>query len=176
MFDPGEVDQVYQELHRIAAIHVGRSAGSVTLQATQLVHDAWLRLSDRGWPSRTYFLSLASRTMRMLLVDRARARAAQKRPTSRERMELEDSAEIVASLGSVPLEQMIDLDRALDELKALDERKARVVEMRFFGGLQLEEIAEALEVSVSTAKRDWEFSRTWLFARLGRINEEPSKA
>jgi len=104
----------------------------------------------------------------MLLVDRARARAAQKRPTSLERQELEDSGEIAASLGSVPLEQMIDLDRTLDELAQLDERKARVVEMRFFGGLEFEEIAEALEVSVSTVKRDWEFSRTWLFARLGQ--------
>ncbi|MBM3758866.1 MAG: sigma-70 family RNA polymerase sigma factor [Acidobacteria bacterium] len=125
-------------------------------------------MSDRKWKSRTYFLLLASRTMRMLLVDRARARAAQKRPTSLERQELEDSGEIAASLGSVPLEQMIDLDRTLDELAQLDERKARVVEMRFFGGLEFEEIAEALEVSVSTVKRDWEFSRTWLFARLGQ--------
>jgi RNA polymerase sigma factor (TIGR02999 family) len=130
------------------------------------VHEAWLRLAGHGWKSRTHFLALASRTMRMVLIDAVRARMAQKREGEWERLEWTPGVEMAGAGVSVPVEQIIEIDRALDELALKDERKARVVEMRFFGGLEFPEIAEALEISLSTAKRDWEFSRAWLFGRL----------
>ena len=149
MSQEADVAAVYGELHKIAVIHLSRGGKQPSLQATQLVHEAWLRLAGHGWKSRTHFLALASRTMRMVLIDAVRARMAQKREGEWER-----------------LEWIFEIDRALDELALKDERKARVVEMRFFGGLEFPEIAEALEISLSTAKRDWEFSRAWLFGRL----------
>jgi len=166
MFDASQVEEVYAELRKIAAIHLGRSVKSPSLQATQLVHEAWMRLGDREWRSKTYFLALASRTMRMLLVDSIRARLAQKRPSSHERLELTPDVEFGAHNWNMPVEQIIDLDRALEELAILNERKAQVVEMRFFGGLDFSEISEALDASVATVKRDWDFSRAWLYNKL----------
>jgi len=101
-----------------------------------------------------------------VLIDAVRARMAQKREGEWERLEWTPGVEMAGAGASVPVEQIIEIDRALDELALKDERKARVVEMRFFGGLEFPEIAEALEISLSTAKRDWEFSRAWLFGRL----------
>jgi RNA polymerase sigma factor (TIGR02999 family) len=161
-----DVAAVYGELHKIAVIHLSRGGKQPSLQATQLVHEAWLRLAGHGWKSRTHFLALASRTMRMVLIDAVRARMAQKREGEWERLEWTPGVEMAGAGVSVPVEQIIEIDRALDELALKDERKARVVEMRFFGGLEFPEIAEALEISLSTAKRDWEFSRAWLFGRL----------
>lgn len=161
-----DVDAVYGELRKIAAVHLSRAVRKPSLQATQLVHEAWMRLSDKGWRSRTHFLALASRTMRMLLIDAVRARMADRRGSGREHLSLADGAEFCGPTGSMPVERIIDVDRALEELAAKDERKAQVVEMRFFGGLELDEIAEALDISVATVKRDWEFARTWLYTRL----------
>lgn len=167
MFDASQVDEVYTELRRIAAIHLSRSSPRPSIQPTQLVHEAWLRLAGRGWSSKTKFLALASRTMRMLLIDAIRARMASKRHGGRMHLELTEHVEFAADgQTTMPIEQIIEVDRALTELAARDERKAQVVEMRFFGGLEFNEIAEALEISLATAKRDWEFSRSWLFARL----------
>lgn len=161
-----DVDEVYSELRKIAAIHLSRSVHKPSLQATQLVHEAWLRLEGRGWRSKTHFLALASRTMRMLLIDAVRARMAERRGAGQQPLSLTEGVEFSTPSGAMPVERIIDLDRALHDLAAKDDRKARVVEMRFFGGLELEEIAEALDVSLATVKRDWEFARTWLYTRL----------
>jgi RNA polymerase sigma-70 factor, ECF subfamily len=161
-----DIADVYEELHKIAAIHIGRSAHHPSLQPTQLIHEAWLRLNRGNWRSRTHFLALASRAMRMVLIDAIRARKAQKRHGDRERVDWAPGLEFAAGSVSCPIEQLIDIDRALSDLARRDERKAQVVEMRFFGGLEFQEISEALDISIVTAKRDWEFARSWLFARL----------
>lgn len=163
---PGSLEDIYRELHKIAAIHLSRSAAHASLQTTQLVHEAWLRLEDQGWKSKTHFLALASRAMRNILVDAVRARHAAKRPGSGNRVDWTPQVEFDALKLSLPIEQILDLDLALNELEAKDPRKAQVVELRFFGGLDFPEIAESLGVSLITAKRDWEFSRVWLFRRL----------
>ena len=171
MLDEPGAPEVYQELQKIAAIHLSRSARQPSIQPTQLVHEAWLRLNGRGWKSKTHFLALASRTMRMVLIDAARARMAAKRSGALERVTWTPGLE--PATAAMPIESIIELDRALDELAVKDQRKARVVEMRYFGGLEFNEIAEALEISPATAKRDWEFSRTWLFARLSSPGSMP---
>ncbi len=164
MLQGPEADEVYRELHKIAAIHLSRSARQPSLQPTQLVHEAWLRLHDHGWKSRTHFFALASRTMRMVLIDAVRYRMADKRQPESGSMTWTPGLEPATS--ALPLESIIEIDRALTQLALKDDRKARVVEMRFFGGLDFHEIAEVLEISLSTAKRDWEFARAWLFAKL----------
>ena len=161
-----ELSEVYEELRAIAAAHLSRSARRPTLQATQLVHEAWMRLAGKGWKSRTHFLALASRTMRMLLIDSIRARMAQRRGAGNQPLELTAEVSFENSTGAMSMDQIIEVDLALDKLAEHDERKARVVEMRFFGGLELQEIADTLEVSLATVKRDWEFARVWLFSRL----------
>jgi RNA polymerase sigma factor (TIGR02999 family) len=164
MLQSPEATLVYEELQRIAALHLRRAVRQPSIQPTQLVHEAWLRLHDRGWKSRTHFLALASRAMRMVLIDAVRARMASKRRAGVQ-VTLNGNLEVAASPG-MPLDDVIALDRVLEQLAEKDARKARVVEMRFFGGLEFSEIAEALEISEATAKRDWEFARTWMFARL----------
>ena len=164
MIQGSETDEIYRELHKIAAIHLSRSARQPSIQPTQLVHEAWLRLHGHGWKSRTHFFALASRTMRMVLIDAVRYRMAEKRQPGHEAVTWTPGSE--PATAALPLESIIEIDRALTQLSLKDERKARVVEMRFFGGLDFQEIAEVLEISLSTAKRDWEFARAWLFARL----------
>lgn len=159
-------EQVHHVLHAIAQARLGRGHGA-SLQATELVSEAWLRLFPDGGPevrNRAHFFALASRAMRQLLVDRYRARSADKRGGSDLVITLDEGL-IASSAQPLDLE---GIDQALDELTALDERGARVVEMRFFGGLSMEETADALEISVSTAERDWRHSRAWLANRLGR--------
>jgi RNA polymerase sigma factor (TIGR02999 family) len=169
----GEVEELYAELRKIAHAHLSRSPRRPSLQATQLVHEAWLRLSGKGWNSRTHFLALASHTMRMMIIDAVRARMAQKRGSGVQHLQLDGEVEFSTPAGSMPVETIIEVDRALDALTEKDERKARVVEMRFVGGLELEEIAEVLGVSVPTVKRDWVFARAWLFSRLSPDGNEP---
>jgi RNA polymerase sigma factor (TIGR02999 family) len=161
-----DMDDVYRELQKIAAIHLSRSQPNASMQTTELVHEAWLKLQGRGWHSKTHFLALASRAMRMILIDALRARMASKRQGGRERLEITPSIEFQALQLSVPLDQLLDLDQALTELGAKDERKAQVVEMRFFGGMEFAEIAEATGVSLITVKRDWDFARAWIYSRL----------
>ena len=136
------------------------------MQTTQLVHEPWLKLHERGWKSKTHFLAMASRAMRMVLIDAIRARTAEKRQGDRDRVDWTPGIEFAALQLSVPVERLLDLDAALDRLAEKDARKAQVVEMRFFGGMEFTEVAESLEISVATAKRDWEFSRAWLFQQL----------
>jgi RNA polymerase sigma factor (TIGR02999 family) len=148
----------------MAGEHVGH-----TLQTTALVNEAYLRLVDlkrMRWQDRAHFLGMSARLMRRILVDHARVRQAQKRGGAERRVPLELAA-------SVPTERPVDLlamDDALDALAAVDARKAQVVEMRFFGGLSIEEAAGALGVSVETVKRDWRVAKAWLLRELeGRM-------
>jgi RNA polymerase sigma factor (TIGR02999 family) len=160
----GDLEAVYSELRRLAAFHLSRRAPQASLQPTALVNETWLRLAGQPWKSRSYFMALASSAMRNVLVDYVRSRLAQKRGGDWTRVSIEAGGQSDAM--SISLEQVLAVHQALQRLSELDERKARVVEMRFFGGMDLEEIAEALEISLITAKRDWQFSRAWLYDSL----------
>lgn len=159
---------VYEELRRRAASHLRRERRDHTLRPTALVHEAYLRLmgQDRAqWQGRSQFFAIASETMRRVLVDHARERKAAKRGGTAVRVVLEED---VASTDAREVD-LIALDGALDELAALDPRKSRLVEMRFFGGLEMEEIAAVLDISRATADRDWRFARRWLYRRMAAV-------
>ena len=156
---------VYQELKRLAHRYVRRQSPDHTLQTTALVHEAYLRLASQEEPSfanRTHFLAVAAKAMRQILVDHARASLRQKRGAGVKAVELDE----IASLSPEPTREIIDLNEALEKLAALDVRKAQVVELKYFGGLKPEEIAEVLKVSEVTVRRDWTFSKAWLYAEL----------
>jgi RNA polymerase sigma factor (TIGR02999 family) len=160
---------VYEELRALAARRMAQEKPGATLQATALVHEAWLRLEEGAsngtarWKSSAHFFRAAAEAMRRILIDRARARGAQKRG-GRSRRESLDPESIAVVLDD---DGLLDLDEALRELAQQDERKARLVELRFFAGLPLDEAGRALGVSPATADRDWAFARAWLYARLG---------
>ena len=157
---------VYQDLRALARSHLRRERAGHTLQATALVHEAFFKLQGQRspWHNREQFFAVASRIMRRVLVDHARARAAMKRGSDAPRIELEDSMAVASEARSLDL---LDLDRALERLAALEPRLARVVELRYFGGLSVEEAARVLECSDRTVKRDWSFARAWLLRELG---------
>jgi RNA polymerase sigma-70 factor, ECF subfamily len=158
---------VHGELRRIASAYLRRERPDHTLQPTALVNEAYLRLAERGeveWESKTHFLAIAANVMRQILVDHARARHADKRHGDRARVEL-DEALVVAFERDLDL---VWLDEALDRLGDLDARLARVVELRFFGGLTTKETAEVLEVSTATVEREWATARGWLRRELTR--------
>jgi RNA polymerase sigma factor (TIGR02999 family) len=159
-----DLERVYSELRKIAAVHLKRRAPQATLQPTALVNEAWLRLARHPWKSRSHFMALASTTMRNLLVDYVRARIAEKRGRGWTRISIDGGSDPRSMTFS--LAQVLDVHNALQRLSEVDARKARVVEMRFFGGMDFDEIAEALNVSLITAKRDWQFSRAWLYDSL----------
>lgn len=156
---------VYGELRRLAGRQIRGPAGGQTLEATDLVHEACLKLLDREspWESRSHFFCVAAKAMRSILVDHARARKAEKRGGGRERTPLHEA---VAAFEERALD-LVALDQILTGLAAFDERKSRLVELRFFGGLKMEEIARILGVSLATAEREWTVARAWLRARLG---------
>ena len=160
---------VYDELRRLAHRHLSGEPGARTLGTTELVHEAYLRLIDQTrvqWNDRAHFLAVAAMAMRRILVDRARSRQTLKRGGARVSVPLE-SVDLSADDRA---ELLVALDEALDRLRALDERQARVVELRFFTGLSVEETAEVLGVSPATVKRDWTLARAWLHRDLkGRI-------
>jgi RNA polymerase sigma factor (TIGR02999 family) len=166
---------VYDELHRLASRRLEREAPGQTLQATALVHEAYLRLvggdPGRRWDGRAHFFAAAAEAMRRILVDRARDRRRLKRGGGLERIDLD--------LGSVPLDapgdDLIDLDEALTDLGREDPLCARLVAMRFFAGLTQAEAAEALCLARRTADRHWAYARAWLYERLRR-GEAPSSA
>jgi RNA polymerase sigma factor (TIGR02999 family) len=160
---------MYRELRRIAAIHLHRSAPHPTLQPTLLVHEAYLRLHGSPWKSQTHYMALASRAMRQFLIDYVRMKMAQKRDGGI-RVTFEDK-EHAADAAGVGLSRVLDIDRLLDRLAQEDPRKASVVEMRFFGGLEFSEIASQLKVSIITVKRDWQFCRAWLFKALTEVEQ-----
>jgi len=153
---------VYAELRRRAAGHLGRERRGHTLQPTALVHEAYLRMSGKnvGWKNRTQFFAVASQIMRRILVDHARSRLAAERPGSGTRVTL---GEPVSGPREVDL---IALDDALVQLEATDPRQARMVELRFFGGLTHEEVALALGVSLATVNREWRLTKAWLYQRV----------
>ena len=152
---------LYSDLRRVAVAYLGRERRDHTLQPTALLHEAYLRLAGQGakdWKNRSHFVAVAAQAMRYVLVDWARAKSARKRGGRMHRIDL-DSAQAFTEAWP---EQLLDLDTALHQLSQQHERYARVVEMRFFGGLTDEEIAEVLGVSDRTVGRDWEFARAWL--------------
>jgi RNA polymerase sigma factor (TIGR02999 family) len=164
---------VYTELRRMAARHLRRERGEHTLQPTALVHEAYLRMvgqTEAHWHNRTQFFAVAAQTMRRVLVDHARARAAKKRGGDAVRVALDPLPEEGPPVPetSVPPRDvdLIDLDDALRELGRIDRDLVEVVELRYFGGLTVEETAEALGVSPATVKRSWVTARAWLFRRL----------
>jgi RNA polymerase sigma factor (TIGR02999 family) len=163
-----EVEVIYDKLRRIAAIHLRRFVAHPTLQPTMLVHEAYLRLCGSTCKSRTHYLALASRAMRQFMIDRVRARMAQKRDGAWHRVGFEVGD---AEAADVDLNRILDIDKLLDRLAREEPRKAAVVEMRFFGGLEFPEIAEKLKVSLITVKRDWQFCRAWLFQTLTDIEK-----
>lgn len=167
--DPSAADRllpvIYRELHRLAKACLSRERKGHTLQATALVNEAWLRLADQSasWRNRAHFLGVAAQAMRRVLVDHARRRAAGKRGGDAARVTLSDDVAAVAG-ASIDL---VLLDDALNRLAALDARQARVVEMRFFAGLDVAAVSAALGVSEKTVKRDWAAAKAWLHRELG---------
>ena len=156
---------VYQELHQRAAARLRRERPGHTLQPTALVNEAYLRLIDQKravWQNRAHFLAIASETMRRILVDHARRRKMAKRSGRWAKLTLHDAV----AYGKPRDVDLIDLDRALQKLAEFDPRKARIAELRFFGGLSLEETALVVGASVATVERDWQVARAWLFAQL----------
>jgi len=159
-------DAIYEELKRIARHHLRTRASGATISTTELVHDAYLKFGgpgDPGWQSRAHFFGSASRAMRQVLVDHAR---------NRRRVKRGGGAVPVTLTGNdialeVQLDEVLVLDEALDRLRELNERLCRVVELRFFGGLRDEEIAELLGVTVRTVGRDWFKARLYLARELG---------
>lgn len=141
-----------------------REAPGQTLQATALVHEVYLRLADTGtpWHDERHFVGIAARSMRQILVDRARARGAQKRWAGLNRVSLSDSLAVAAD----PEAMLPALDQALERLEQIDAEQARIVELRFFAGLTVEEAADALGISPATLKRRWSLARAWLFREL----------
>jgi RNA polymerase sigma factor (TIGR02999 family) len=158
---------VYSELRRIAARHLKRERPGHSLQPTALVHEAYLRLVDAAnvdWHERAQFFGLAARLMRQILVDHARTRDAAKRGGGTPKVSLEEAPEPHRG----PDIDLIALDEALGQLAALDPQQGRVVELRYFGGLTIEETAEVIGVSPATVKRDWTMAKAWLRRELGR--------
>ena len=157
---------IYDELRNVAARLLQQERSDHTLQPTALVNEAFVRLLSgdliRHAPSRKYFFAAAARAMRQVLVDHARSRGYQKRGAGAQRVSLDEA--LLASPG--PSLDVVALDRALDALAAVDERKSRVVELRFFGGLSVEETADVLHLSNDTIKRDWRLAKLWLLREL----------
>lgn len=164
------VPLVYEELRAIAVREMRKERGDHTLQATALVHEVFLRFlgaSDLSWQSRAHFMHIAAQAMRRILVDHARARRAEKRGGEAIRVTLDE--QLRAPDGQVA--DALDIDTALQHLAALDERKARVVELRIFAGLSLEDTARMLGVSEPTVKREWRFARAWMQKALTEYRE-----
>ena len=156
----------YQELRRLANRHMERERPGHTLQPTALVNELYLKLfggEPVQWQSRAHFFAVAAQQIRRLLIDHARAAKSAKRDAGLARVPLTDAGEPAAATESADL---LDPDQALERLAALDERAAKIVELRFFGGLNTADTAEALGLSLATVKRDWEFARAWLSEQL----------
>jgi RNA polymerase sigma factor (TIGR02999 family) len=165
------VPLVYAELRRIARMRLSAERDGHTLQPTALVHEAWLRLMQQhgaSWQNRAQFFAIAAQAMRRILVDHARRRHSGKRNAGEPPIALDSVEDIIAS--PVPDQEMLALDAALERLSALDPRQARIVELRFFGGLSIEEAATLLDLSPTTVKREWATARAWLFREIQRQN------
>ena len=156
---------VYEELRRLAHHHMGGQRPNHTLQTTALINEVYLRLADQTnsrWQNRAHFFAVAARAMRQILVSYARSQRAQKRGRGAVEVELDEAA-LVSPEES---KEIVDLHEALETLATLDSRKAQVVELKYFGGLNYDEIAEVLKISRVTVRRDWEFAKVWLYTEL----------
>jgi RNA polymerase sigma factor (TIGR02999 family) len=163
--------QVYEELRRLAGNYLRRERPGQTLQATALVHEAFLRLSrekNQPWQNRTHFLAIAALSMRQILVQRARARHAEKRGGGADRITLDDAVMAEREDERVGGVDVLALDTALEKLAALDAQQAKIVELRYFGGLTVEEVAETLDISPATVKRHWSLARAFLKKELSQ--------
>ena len=156
---------VYEELRRLAHYYMEGQRPDHTLQTTALVNEAYLRLADQtnpNWQNRAHFFAVAARAMRQILVSYARSSRAQKRGGGGARIQLDEAA----LLSPEQSNEIVDVHEALERLGTLDSRKAQVVELKFFGGLNHDEIAEVLKISTMTVRRDWMFAKTWLYDEL----------
>lgn len=163
---------VEAELRRLAKAYMARERPGHTLQATALVNEAFIRLIDTGnvaWNDRAHFLGIAAKLMRRVLIDHARARGMKKRGAGAYVAVLDEEMAVSPAANL----DVLALDAALDALSAIDERKGRVIEMRFFGGMTVEETAEVLKISTDTVKRDWRMAKLWLLKELDGAASEP---
>ena len=158
---------VYGQLRQLAHGYMADERCEHTLQTTALINEAYLRLADCGkmsWQDRAHFFAVSAQLMRRILIDFARSRGSQKRGGDAARLSLDDAP----TVGKEPDPDLVALDDALKALAVLDERKSQVVELKFFGGLGIEEIAEVLHISTHTVTRDWKFAKLWLLRELSR--------
>jgi RNA polymerase sigma-70 factor (ECF subfamily) len=156
---------VQPELHRLAHYYMSRERAGHTLQTTALLDEAYLQLTDktqRPWQNRTHFMAVAAQLMRRIMVDHARARHALKRGAGAVRVTLDETALVTEERA----EELLALDEALEKLAQFDRRRCQIVEMRYFGGLTVEEIADVLKVHPNTVMRDWRAAKAWLYAEL----------
>ena len=156
---------VYNELRRLAAARMAEEAAGQTLQATALVHEAWLRMvgdGDRTWQNRAHFFGAAAEAMRRILVENARRKSRLKRGGGQIRLDIEE-LDLVAT---TPDDKILLMDEALEQLQAEDAEKARIVVLKFFGGLTNQEVAENLGVAERTVERQWAYAKAWLFQRI----------
>lgn len=159
---------VYDGLRKIAAQYLRKECSDHTFQPTALVHEAYLKLidvSDANWQDRAHFFAAASTMMRHILVDHARARLTDKRGGAFQRIELDEAVSFSDRTGEKNLD-ILALDTALTQLAGFDERQTRIVELRFFGGLTVEETAEVLKISPATVKREWSLAKAWLYGKI----------
>jgi RNA polymerase sigma factor (TIGR02999 family) len=168
---------VYDQLRRMARRHMRNERGGNSLQTTALVHEAYLRLADAGeldWKDRVHFFAVSAQMMRRILVSAARKRHSAKRGGHARRVNHSTAVNLdeIPEVGSGRGAELIALDDALDELAKIDLRKARVIELRFFGGLSVEETAEALEISPQSVMRDWKLAKAWLQRELSDNDTE----
>jgi RNA polymerase sigma factor (TIGR02999 family) len=166
---------IYPELHRVAMRYMGRERAEHTLQATALINEAFLRLvdsRDMQWQNRAHFFAVSAQMMRRILVDHARSRRELKHGGGLRPVCLDD----VLVVGEEQSEDLLALNEALERLAAIDSRKVKIVELRFFAGLTLEETAEVLKVSHMTVVRDWDFAKAWLLRQLSRGKIDRSEA
>jgi len=160
---------VYEELRRLAHHFMEGQRPDHTLQTTALVNEAYMRLADQtkpSWQNRAHFFAVAARAMRQILVNYARSNRAQKRGGGALKVELDE----VAIISPEESKEIVDLHEALERLAALNSRKAQVVELKYFGGLNYDEMAEVLKISPVTVRRDWEFAKLWLYTELHSVD------
>lgn len=172
--DPAAAEQllplIYDELRKLAASRLAQEKPGQTLQATALVHDAYVRLVDvdkvQHWDSRGHFFAAAAEAMRRILVEQARRKKSERKGGGRIRLELDEDAQPISADGGEEAERILAIHEALTSLEAESPRKAELVKLRFFAGMTLEEAATVLGVAVPTAKRDWAAARVWLYRKL----------
>ena len=156
---------VYDELRRLAAARMAQESAGQTLQATALVHEAWLRMvgdGDRTWENRAHFFGAAAEAMRRILIENARRKSRLKRGGGQLRLDIDD----LDLAGATPDEKILLMDEALAQLEAEDPEKARIVVLKFFGGLTNQEVSRTMEITERTVERQWAYAKAWLFRRI----------